>query len=329
MNSIKLIVVSNSGLLDAIQDHFQKLPGYTLALATQNIAEAESYLARSDTQVALVDVGATAARPFLASLKAKKIPSLVVADTANEGFSLMGAGATHMVVRDVSIGENYFCRMMAIRITQLIQKTGVNSPRALKRPNATPVDKIVVIGSSTGGPEAVAQILKDLSVNVPPILITQHMPPVFTRMYAERLHGSCKVSVWEAQDGDALVNGLVLIAPGDLHMELARSGSGFCVRCLMGAAVSNQRPSVDVLFDSAARIMGLKSNRVLSIILTGMGSDGARGMLNLRQKGAHTLGQDEASCVVYGMPKAAYDCGAVETQLPLDKIAQRIVDFHK
>lgn len=181
--------------------------------------------------------------------------------------------------------------------------------------------KIIAIGSSTGGTETVLEILKQLPAGSPPVLVVQHMPPVFTKIYATRLHNNCTMSVWEARDGDELRPGLVLIAPGELQMSLERRDGKLIVRCLEGEKVNGHCPSVDVLFSSVAKVSGKKA---LGVILTGMGADGAKGLLEMRQAGAFTLGQDEKSAVVYGMPKAAHEIGAVAKQAPLGEIPRLI-----
>ncbi|MFZ5988846.1 MAG: protein-glutamate methylesterase/protein-glutamine glutaminase [Bacillota bacterium] len=182
-------------------------------------------------------------------------------------------------------------------------------------------NKIIAIGASTGGTEAIFSVLRMFPRDIPGTVIVQHMPPVFTRMYAERLNNTCLMEVKEAENGDKVYPGRVLIAPGDYHMKLKKSGSIFVVECQRGEKVSGHCPSVDVLFNSVASAAG---RNAVGIILTGMGSDGAKGLYAMRQKGARTIGQDEKSSVVYGMPKVAYDMGAVEKQAPLDSIPQLV-----
>lgn len=177
--------------------------------------------------------------------------------------------------------------------------------------------KIVAIGASTGGTEAINYIIRNLPVDMPGILIVQHMPPVFTRMFAERLNDTCPLEVREARDGDRILPGLVLIAPGEYQMTVAHAGANYTVKCRPGERVNGHCPSVDVLFHSVAE--QYKANSV-GIILTGMGYDGAKGLLAMRQKGARTIGQDERTSIVYGMPKVAYNIGAVERQSSLEKI---------
>jgi two-component system, chemotaxis family, protein-glutamate methylesterase/glutaminase len=184
-------------------------------------------------------------------------------------------------------------------------------------------DKIVFVGASTGGVEALKALLLGLPADCPPVLITQHMPPRFTTGFAQRLDRECPMKVSEATHEEAIEAGHVYIAPGSHHLEIARHGSRHICRLSEGATVSGHRPSVDVLFRSAARITG---KNAVGAILTGMGKDGAEGLLDLRRAGAITLGQDEGSSLIYGMPRVAFERGAVMRQYPLEQIADAILD---
>ncbi len=188
-------------------------------------------------------------------------------------------------------------------------------------PLAQTTDKIIAIGASTGGTEAIREVLMPLPQNTPGIVIVQHMPPKFTTAFAERLNQQCAMEVKEAQDGDTVVTGRALIAPGNYHMLLRRSGARYFVQVKTGPPVHHQRPSVDVLFNSAAQSAGAN---VVGIILTGMGADGAEGLLAMKERGAYTIAQDEASCVVFGMPREAIRRGATQKVLPLARIPEEI-----
>lgn len=183
--------------------------------------------------------------------------------------------------------------------------------------------QIIAMGASTGGTEALLAILEKLPGNLPPIVITQHMPPIFTNMYAERLNRICKMEVREAKDQDRLYPGLCLIAPGGLQMQVVKDREGLKVSCLEGEKVSGHCPSIDYLFSSVAKECG---EHAVGILLTGMGRDGAHGLLLMHEKGAYTLGQDEESSVVYGMPMEAYKLGAVDKQGNLSQIANDLLD---
>lgn len=192
------------------------------------------------------------------------------------------------------------------------------SGRAMSRTT----EMVVCMGASTGGTEALREVLVALPANSPGIVIVQHMPEHFTKAFARRLDGLCEVSVKEAVDGDPVLRGHVLIAPGGRHMMLGRQGARYHVSIKDGPLVSRHRPSVDVLFRSAARSAG---SNAIGIIMTGMGDDGARGLMEMKTAGARTFAQDEASCVVFGMPKEAIQRGAVEQVVPLQHIARDLL----
>jgi two-component system chemotaxis response regulator CheB len=182
----------------------------------------------------------------------------------------------------------------------------------------TTTDKVIAVGASTGGTEALREILEALPPDAPGIVIVQHMPEVFTRAFADRLDGLCRVRVKEAADGDRVIPGRALIAPGNRHTLLVRSGALYAVQVKDGPLVSRHRPSVDVLFRSVAQAAG---HNAVGVILTGMGDDGAAGLLEMKQAGAATVAQDEASCVVFGMPREAIELGAVDHVVGLGAIA--------
>ncbi len=201
-----------------------------------------------------------------------------------------------------------------------------SGPRApvLSSVHAFAMNKPVVIGSSTGGTQALELVLTSLPADAPGIAITQHMPEKFTAMYASRLNGICAMNVREAKNGDRLERGVVLIAPGGLHMQLQKKAGQYYVHVVDGPPVNRHKPSVDVLFKSAAECGG---RDVLGIILTGMGDDGARGMKQLHDGGARTIAQNEETCVVFGMPKEAIKLQAVDDILPLEQVARAILQF--
>ncbi|VFR25628.1 Chemotaxis response regulator protein-glutamate methylesterase CheB [plant metagenome] len=196
------------------------------------------------------------------------------------------------------------------------------APARLTRPLAS-TEKIVVIGASTGGTEAIKDVLQPLPPDSPAILITQHMPAGFTRSFAQRLDSLCAVTVSEAVHGERVLPGHVYLAPGgEMHLKLARSGANYVIELEAGPPVNRHRPSVDVLFESAATTAG---KNAIGVILTGMGKDGANGLLSLKRAGAQTLAQDEASCVVFGMPREAIALGAADEVVPLDNMSERIL----
>ncbi|RLB44250.1 MAG: chemotaxis response regulator protein-glutamate methylesterase [Deltaproteobacteria bacterium] len=184
---------------------------------------------------------------------------------------------------------------------------------------AVTTNKILAFGASTGGTEALKQVLMQMPPNAPGIVVVQHMPAKFTASFAERLGELCKIEVKEARDGDKVINGLALIAPGNYHMLLRRSGAQYYVRVKSGPMVHHQRPSVDVLFKSVAQYAGANA---VGVIMTGMGADGAQGLLEMKNAGGGTIAQDEKSCVVFGMPKEAIKIGAADKVAPLEKIPE-------
>jgi two-component system chemotaxis response regulator CheB len=186
-------------------------------------------------------------------------------------------------------------------------------------------NRIIAIGASTGGTDAILEVLKGLGRDIPGIVMVQHMPVGFTGMFAKRLDGQCALNVREAVNGDRVIPGLALLAPGgDSQMRIRRDAQGFVVEIKEDERVNGHRPSVGALFDSVANEA---ADQAIGVILTGMGSDGARELLKMRQKGASTIGQDEASCIVYGMPRVAYEVGAVQYQLSLKDIPGKIMSL--
>lgn len=180
---------------------------------------------------------------------------------------------------------------------------------------------VIAIGASTGGTEAIATVVRGLRKDIPGIVMVQHMPEGYTQMYAHRLDNEGEVSVKEAVSGDVVKPGQILLAPGDKQMRIVKINGRYQVECKHGPRVTGHCPSVDALFESVARVAGKEA---IGVLMTGMGSDGAKGLLAMKNAGARTIGQDEKTCIVYGMPKVAYEIGAVKWQVPLDQIAQKI-----
>ena len=199
-----------------------------------------------------------------------------------------------------------------------VQKTISPTSRGIRKS-----DIVVALGASTGGTEALEQVIKGFPEDMPPVIVVQHMPAGFTRMYSERLNRNCRVEVKEAEDGDRLRSGLVIIGAGEHHLRLCRDSKGYYISSKQGEKVSGHCPSVDVMFTSVAEVA--KENAI-GAILTGMGKDGANGLLKMKNAGAYTIGQDKETCVVYGMPMEAYKIGAVIQQAPLYRIADIILD---
>ncbi len=203
------------------------------------------------------------------------------------------------------------------------QKPVNPAPPTGKRSKVKRDDAIIALGASTGGTEALEQVIRHFPADTPPVIIVQHMPAGFTKLYSERLDRSCKMHVKEAEDGDRLTKGLIVVGAGERHLRLCKDARGWYVSSKPGEKVSGHCPSVDVMFNSVADVAG---NLAIGAILTGMGRDGADGLLRMRKAGAFTVGQDKDTCVVYGMPMEAFNCGAVEVQAPLYKIAEIILN---
>ena len=288
---------------------------------------------------------------FLKKIMAERpTPTVVCSSLAEKGaqasFEALAAGAVAIITKP-KIGLKSFLEDSASDLLQAVRSAARANVGALRfnalRPVAerTPLrseaslpnaalgrttDQVIAIGTSTGGTQALEAILTRLPATTLGIVIVQHMPAVFTAMFAERLHSLCQLEVREAQHGDRVIPGRALVAPGGKHMSLRRSGAQYVVDVADGPVVNRHKPSVDVLFRSVAKFAGANA---LGIIMTGMGDDGARGLKEMHDAGARTIAQDEASCVVFGMPKEAIKLGGVDTILPLDQIPAAIVSHSK
>lgn len=274
---------------------------------------------------------------FLKKLMPQRpVPVVVVSSLPINALDALDAGAVDFVKKPLIKSPadfDSFIRELSVKIkiastARVGQKVMHHAPNPVTT-NPTSItrthsDMVIAIGASTGGTEAILSVIQDLPVTTPGIVIVQHMPPVFTSMYAQRLDKICKMSVKEAVNGDRVEQGKVIIAAGEYHLTLASDMRGFYVKSEMGEKVSGHCPSVDVLFSSVAKVAGRKA---LGVILTGMGADGAKGMLEMKNKGAHTIGQDKDSCVVYGMPMVAFNIGGVIKQAPLDQISTEIIRY--
>jgi two-component system chemotaxis response regulator CheB len=274
---------------------------------------------------------------FLEKLMALRPTPVVVVSTltqkgADAAVRALELGAVECVAKpllDLRTGmtglrDELVAKVMSAAASRPRSRTGNEGSRTplVFDPNLSTAGWIVAIGASTGGVEALQELLTALPANAPAVMVTQHMPPGFTTSFARRLDQRCAMPVYEASNGQRIMPGHVYIANGSQHLELVRSGAHFACRLHGGPPVSGHRPSVDVLFASVAAAAG---RNAIGVILTGMGQDGAAGLLEMRRAGARTRGQDEASCLIYGMPKAAKLLGAVEAERPLSKMAGEIL----
>lgn len=259
------------------------------------------------------------------------IPIIVVSSVSSVVFDAIDAGAVDFVPKPnpqspVSV-ENFINELIKkIKMSVKYNLVDAKELKAKKLENKGDIDMnaIIAIGASTGGTEAIYSLLNAFPENMPGIVITQHIPPIFSEMFANRLNAQTKLDVKEAENGDYIEKGKVLIAPGSKHMTVKKRGDRYCVEVFHGEKVNGHCPSVDVLFKSVAKEV---KNGAIGIILTGMGYDGAKGLLAMRRNGAKTIGQDEKSCVIYGMPKVAYDIGAVQRQAALSNIPQVLMSM--
>lgn len=258
------------------------------------------------------------------------MPVVMLSGLDGKVFDAMGAGAVDFVHKPVDMSKttvNEFIRQELIAKIKIASTVDVKKllrkeeGRSVRHPLLTNKNCIIAIGASTGGTEATLDVIKQFRSDIPGVVIVQHMPAGFTEMYADRLNRQCEVEVREAKDGDIIKSGQVLIAPGNQQMRIVKSGASYHVECKMEPKVNGHCPSVDVLFESVAKEAGAEA---IGVILTGMGGDGSKGMKEMKNCGAYTIGQDEATSVVYGMPKVAYDIGAVRYQVPLYDIADKI-----
>ncbi|MCI7805070.1 MAG: chemotaxis response regulator protein-glutamate methylesterase [Oscillospiraceae bacterium] len=264
------------------------------------------------------------------------VPTVIVSSAPIKAFDALDAGAVDYIKKALIQSPQDmqdFARELRNKVitasqAKVIQK---NPASAVKPQNVSPVitpaaaarnaDTVIAMGASTGGTDALQVVLTSLPANCPPIVIVQHMPPVFTKMFADRLNKLCAIEIKEAENGDRLKTGRALLAPGDFQMSLNKDARGYYVKVEQGERVSGHKPSVDYLFHSVAKCAG---KNAIGVIMTGMGCDGADGMVAMHDKGAYTIGQDKETCVVYGMPMCAYKKGGCSVQAPLDQISSII-----
>ncbi|MEQ1633748.1 MAG: chemotaxis response regulator protein-glutamate methylesterase [Planctomycetota bacterium] len=329
---IKVLIVDDSAVVrKVLSDELSRFHDIQVVgtaidpyVAREKIVELEPDVITLDLEMPRMD-GLT----FLDKLmRSKPIPVIVVSSVAQQSSAAairaLSLGAVAVVPKPGSqfstpdVANDLVRAIRAASTAKVGRRTEAPSaPASIAGLSTT--DKIIAIGASTGGTVAVEHMLREMPAASPGILIAQHFPPGFSAAFAEQLDKVCAVEVREATNGCELVPGLALVAPGDKHMLLERSGSRHSVRIKDGPRVHYQRPSVDVLFESVARKSGPNA---IGVLLTGMGEDGARGLLQMREAGAHTIAQDEATSVVYGMPRAAADLGAAVAILPLQNIAR-------
>lgn len=261
------------------------------------------------------------------------LPVIVISSLGNAVFDALTVGAVDFVNKPGSSSNkefSFFLEDIKDKVKTAARANVIKQSKEIMKamPVQSPIDnsRIIAIGASTGGTEAISRILKALPKEIPGIVIVQHIPPVFSKMFADRLNAQTGLEVLEGSPGDRIIPGRVIIAPGDRHMRVLKQGDGYKIDVFHGDKVNGHCPSVDVLFHSVSKVAGTNA---LGIILTGMGYDGAKGILAMKRQKSYTLGQDEKSSVVYGMPKVAYDVGGVSKQMPLDEMPRAIMNWVK
>ncbi|MBZ5874861.1 MULTISPECIES: protein-glutamate methylesterase/protein-glutamine glutaminase [Chromohalobacter] len=334
-NKIKVLCVDDSALIrDLMSKIIDSQPDMEVVATAPDPLVARDLIKRTNPDVLTLDVEMPRmdGLDFLERLmRLRPMPVLMVSSLTQKGSEItlraLELGAVDFVAKpEMGIREGMleYTEMIA----DMIRAAARSRPRAVakqppakdKAPLKAPLlssEKVIIIGASTGGTEAIRHVLEPLPANSPAVLITQHMPGGFTKSFAERLDKLCRISVKEAVDGERVLPGHAYIAPGDWHMKLARSGANYVIRLDDAPPVNRHRPSVDVLFRSAAQSAG---RNAIGVILTGMGRDGAAGLLEMRQAGSYTLAQDEESCVVFGMPREAIVAGAAIDTIALSEI---------
>lgn len=336
MTPIKVLIVEDSIVFrELLVQNLGKDPAIQIVATAKDPFEARDMILKYHPDVMTLDVELPrmSGIDFLRKLIPQyPLPVVVISSLSDKVFDAMNAGAVDFVAKPAVSNraqlEDFIRNELLVKVKiastariSNIKKTVMKQQQEQQHLATTRSNLIVAIGASTGGTEAIFTVVKDYGTDIPGIVCVQHMPPKFTEMYAKRLNDQCRIQVKEAETGDRVLPGHMLIAPGgDRHMRLVKVNGVYQVEVKEGPRVNGHCPSVDVLFDSVAQVA--KSD-ALGIILTGMGGDGAKGLLNMRKAGAKTIGQDESTCVVYGMPKVAYDLGAVEYQDKLGDIAKR------
>ncbi len=333
MSKIRVLVVEDSLVFrEILVNNLNKDPDIEVVATAIDPFEARDAIIKYKPDVMTLDIELPKMNgiEFLKKLMPQyPLPVVVISSLSDRVFDALNAGAVDFVAKpsytdheklsgfirdELPLKVKIAAHARISEIHKISMENKIN-------PNGED-DRIIAIGASTGGTEATKAILTELGRDLPGIVITQHMPEGFTSMYADRLNAICRLQVKEAKTGDIVKPGVALIAPGgEQHMTVIKSNGQYQIVLKSAERVNGHRPSVDVLFDSVAKAAG---NKAIGVILTGMGGDGAKGLLNMRNAGASTIGQDESTCVVYGMPKVAYEIGAVEYQEKLPDIAKKI-----
>ena len=336
---IKVLIVDDSEISRTMLAKALTTPGKISVIGTANDPyEATEKINRLNPDVITLDVEMPKMNgiEFLKKLiPQERVPTIVVTSSAVDAFEAISAGAVDYIKKPTAAEMASFSHELKQKVIGASTATvGVGRASMGARVASKPVmpqrridpaantKTVIALGASTGGTEALQVVVEKLPANTPGVVIVQHMPAGFTKMYADRLNRLCAMEVREAKDGDRVKAGLILVGAGEFHLRLKRDATGYFVSSKKGDKVSGHCPSVDVLFESVAETAGANA---IGAILTGMGADGAKGLLQMRQAGAFTIGQDKETCVVYGMPMMAFKNGAVVKQAPLESITDLIL----
>ncbi len=336
---IKLLIVDDSILFRTRITTSLSGEDILIVGCASDAIEATDFINRLNPDVVVLDVelpkvnGITFLKNFIPH---KFVPTIVVSATKLHKLTALEAGAVDFVRKPEAGSDDNYDKF----ITDLIRKIKIAATFGEKKnqmlmgfskrkqsmvaKQLSPSKYVIAIGASTGGTEAIFKIIKQLPEKFPGVVVVQHMPEHFTKLYAERLQNNCEMLVKEAEDGDRIEDGKVIIAAGNYHLSVNKDATGYYITSKKGPKVSGHCPSVDVMFDSVAKTVG---SNALGVILTGMGADGAKGITNMREKGAYTIGQDKDSCVVYGMPNQAFKMGGICRQLPIEEIASDVIYY--
>ncbi|MCL2015578.1 MAG: hypothetical protein FWG68_04955 [Defluviitaleaceae bacterium] len=330
-STARFIIISKDALFCLqIKEGLKSVPAVELVIVVASQAEAENKIARNRSNIFLIDEDSVFFdNAFMQRMVARFANTLVVttAKKDNPVKRRLQMGVTDFVVKPQvfnTANTSKYLQAILRRMGGIVAATNVSVNYKDVTKTVGVNDKVIAIASSTGGVEALEKILSALPEEVPPILLVQHMPSGFTKFFATRLDGKYPISIKEAETGDFLMKNQMLIAPAGSHMQMVVTQNKLAVDCFLGPKLHGVIPAADILFESMANI--LKRNAV-GVILTGMGADGARGLLLMHTQGAKTVGQNKETCVVYGMPKVAKDLGAVDYELPIEKIAHKIMEL--
>ncbi|MDN5304608.1 MAG: two-component system, chemotaxis family, protein-glutamate methylesterase/glutaminase [Fusobacteriaceae bacterium] len=336
VNTIKLLIIEpNKNLIKIFKAYFNNI-NYIKLNITNDIKTGRNLIVYDTPNVLIINKNIDIdVLSFLKKVfKFKNIPTLVIGDFSNDkdlGVELVENGVLEILsFNNPMFFDNYNLKKLEKKVyaLSLIKPhkkenfSQINKNTTLNIPTKFNPNKIIAIGASTGGPVALKEIIKKLPFGMPPILIAQHMPEFFTTSFASHLNTITPLNVVEAKDNMPLEKNTIYVAPGDRHLEVKKIGTELYTKLTLNEPVHFQRPSVEVLFYSVGKYCG---KNAIGVILTGMGKDGAKGLLYMRNQGAYTIGQDKDSSTVYGMPKAAYEIGAVKSQVPLSQIANYLV----